>query len=51
VRGAGMDARLSRLRNRLEVSQSVAEHALRHLGGPPTRYAEPGSPVAGDTGA
>ena len=46
VHGAGMDARLACLRNRLEVSQAVAELALRHLGEPPSRYAEPGSPVA-----
>ncbi len=51
VRGAGMDARLARLRNRLQVSQAVAQLAARHLGGPPTRYAEPGSPVVGGTGA
>jgi len=51
VRGAGMDARLARLRNRLEVSQAVAELAARHLGEAPSRYAEPGSPVAGGTGA
>src|SRR5262249_56273366 len=51
VRGAGMDARLARLRNRLAVSQSVAELAARHLDGPPSRYAEPGSPVTGGTGA
>ena len=51
VRGAGMDARLGRLRNRLEVSKAVAELASRHLGEPASRYAEPGSPVAGDTGA
>jgi len=51
VRGAGMDARLARLRNRLAVSQSVAELASTHLGGPLTRYAEPGSPVTGGTGA
>jgi hypothetical protein len=51
VRGAGMDARLSRLRNRLAVSQSVAELASTHLGEPPSRYAEPGSPVVGGTGA
>jgi Ser/Thr protein kinase RdoA (MazF antagonist) len=42
VRGAGMDARLARLRNRLEVSQAVAELAMRHLGEPPSRSAEPG---------
>jgi Phosphotransferase enzyme family len=51
VRGPVMDARLSCLRNRLEVSRAVAELALRHLGEPPTRYAEPGSSVAGGTGA
>ena len=51
VRGAGMDARLGRLRNRLEVSQAVAELALHHLDEPPSRYAEPGSSVAGGTGA
>ena len=51
VRGAGMDARLARLRNRLAVSQSVAELASTHLGEAPSRYAEPGSPVAGGTGA
>jgi Ser/Thr protein kinase RdoA (MazF antagonist) len=51
VRGAGMDARLGRLRNRLEVSQAVAELASRHLGEPASRYAEPGPPVAGGTGA
>ncbi len=51
VRGAGMDARLARLRNRLEVSQAVAELASRHLAEPPSRYAEPGSPAAGGTGA
>jgi Ser/Thr protein kinase RdoA (MazF antagonist) len=51
VRGTGMDARLARLRNRLAVSQSVAELASTHLGEPPSRYAEPGSPVTGGTGA
>jgi Ser/Thr protein kinase RdoA (MazF antagonist) len=51
VRGAGMDARLGRLRNRLEVSQAVAELALDHLDEPPSRYAEPGSQVPGGTGA
>jgi Ser/Thr protein kinase RdoA (MazF antagonist) len=51
VRGAGMDARLARLRNRLAVSQPVAELASTHLGEPPSRYAEPGSPVTGGTGA
>ena len=34
VRGAGMDARLARLRNRLAVSQPVAELASTHLGEP-----------------
>ncbi len=51
VRGAGVDARLARLRNRFEVSQAVAELAARNLGEPPTRYAEPGSEVAEGTGA
>jgi Ser/Thr protein kinase RdoA (MazF antagonist) len=51
VRGAGMDARLGRLRNRLEVSEAVAELALDHLAEPPSRYAEPGSPLTGGTGA
>jgi Ser/Thr protein kinase RdoA (MazF antagonist) len=51
VRGPVMDARLSLLRNRLDVSQAVAELALRHLGEPPSRYAEPGSSVPGGTGA
>jgi hypothetical protein len=51
VRDAGMDARLARLRNRFEVSRAVAELAARHLGEPPTRYAEPGSEVAEGTGA
>ena len=51
VRGAGMDARLARMRNRLAVSQSVAELASTHLGEPPSRYAEPGSSVVGGTGA
>jgi len=34
VRGAAMDARLDRLRNRLAVSEAVAERASRHLAGP-----------------
>ena len=33
VRGAAMDARLERLRNRLAVSESVARLAARHLAG------------------
>jgi Ser/Thr protein kinase RdoA (MazF antagonist) len=33
VRGAAMDARLDRLRNRLAVSEAVAERASRHLAG------------------
>ena len=32
VRGASMDARLARLRNRIAVSQDVADLAARHLG-------------------
>jgi Ser/Thr protein kinase RdoA (MazF antagonist) len=51
VHGAGMDARLGRLRNRLEVSNAVAELASRHLGEPASRYAEPGPPAAGGMGA
>jgi Ser/Thr protein kinase RdoA (MazF antagonist) len=51
VHGATMDARLARLRNRLAVSQAVAELASTHLGEPPSRYAEPGSSVAEGTGA
>jgi Ser/Thr protein kinase RdoA (MazF antagonist) len=51
IHGPSMDTRLSRLRNRLAVSQAVTEHALRHLGEPPSRYAEPDRPVVRDTGA
>jgi Ser/Thr protein kinase RdoA (MazF antagonist) len=40
--GATMDARLGCLRNRIAVSQAVADLALRHLGRPGSRYAEPG---------
>jgi len=42
VRGATMDARLGRLRNRIAVSQAVADLAVQHLGPPGSRYAEPG---------
>jgi Ser/Thr protein kinase RdoA (MazF antagonist) len=42
VRGPTMDARLARLRNRIAVSQAVADLAARHLGSPGSRYAEPG---------
>jgi ribosomal protein L40E len=31
--------------------EAIAERASRNLGGPPSRYAEPGSPVAEGTGA
>ena len=46
ARGASMDARLERLRNRLAVSQAVADRALHHLTGTGKRYAEPGRPEA-----
>jgi Ser/Thr protein kinase RdoA (MazF antagonist) len=42
VHGATMDARLGRLRNRIAVSQAVADLAAQHLGPPGSRYAEPG---------
>jgi Ser/Thr protein kinase RdoA (MazF antagonist) len=42
VHGATMDARLARLRNRIAVSQAVADLAAQHLGQPGSRYAEPG---------
>jgi hypothetical protein len=42
VRGPTMDARLARLRNRIAVSQAVADLAAQHLGQPGSRYAEPG---------
>jgi Ser/Thr protein kinase RdoA (MazF antagonist) len=42
VRGPTMDARLARLRNRIAVSQAVADLAAQHLGPPGSRYAEPG---------
>ena len=42
VHGATMDARLGRLRNRVAVSQAVADLAAQHLGPPGSRYAEPG---------
>jgi Ser/Thr protein kinase RdoA (MazF antagonist) len=46
IRGASMDIRLERLRNRLAVSQAVAERASHHLAGAKKRYAEPGRPGA-----
>jgi homoserine kinase type II len=42
VHGPTMDARLARLRNRVAVSQAVADLAAQHLGPPGSRYAEPG---------
>jgi Ser/Thr protein kinase RdoA (MazF antagonist) len=42
VHGPTMDARLARLRNRIAVSQAVADLAAQHLGSPGSRYAEPG---------
>jgi len=42
VHGPTMDARLGRLRNRIAVSQAVADLAAQHLGPPGSRYAEPG---------
>jgi Ser/Thr protein kinase RdoA (MazF antagonist) len=42
VRGPTMDARLARLRNRIAVSQAVADLAAQHLGSPESRPAEPG---------
>jgi len=42
VRGATMDARLARLRNRIAVSQAVADLAAQYLSRPGGRYAEPG---------
>ena len=39
VRGPTMDARLARLRNRIAVSQAVADLAARHLGAPGNRPA------------
>jgi hypothetical protein len=41
-----MDIRLDRLRNRLAVSEAVAERASPHLAGAGKRYAEPGRPEA-----
>jgi hypothetical protein len=41
-----MDVRLERLRNRLAVSQAIAERASHHLAGAEKRYAEPGRPGA-----
>ncbi len=46
ARGASMDARLERLRNRLAVSEAVAERASHHLTGSGKRYAGPGRPEA-----
>jgi len=46
VHGAAMDIRLDRLRNRLAVSEAVAERASPHLAGVGKRYAEPGRPEA-----
>jgi len=42
VHGPTMDARLARLRNRIAVSQAVADLAAQHLGSPGSRPAEPG---------
>jgi len=42
VHGATMDARLGLLRNRMAASQAIADLAAQHLGGPGSRYAEPG---------
>jgi Ser/Thr protein kinase RdoA (MazF antagonist) len=44
--GAAMDIRLDRLRNRLAVSEAIAERASPHLAGAGKRYAEPGRPEA-----
>jgi Ser/Thr protein kinase RdoA (MazF antagonist) len=46
ARGASMDIRLDRLRNRLAVSEAVAERATHHLARAGKRYAEPGRPEA-----
>lgn len=46
IRRASMDVRLERLRNRLAVSQAIAERASHHLAGAEKRYAEPGRPGA-----
>ncbi|HWG63639.1 MAG TPA: phosphotransferase [Streptosporangiaceae bacterium] len=55
VRGAAMDARLDRLRNRLAVAPVVARLAAARLAGPQngpgSRYAEPGHPPSAGTGA
>jgi hypothetical protein len=37
-----MDARLGLLRNQMAASQAIADLAAQHLGGPGSRYAEPG---------
>jgi Ser/Thr protein kinase RdoA (MazF antagonist) len=42
VHGPTMDARLAALRNRIAVSQAIADLAAQHLGQPGSRYAEPG---------
>jgi hypothetical protein len=41
-----MDVRLERLRNRLAVSQAIAERALHHLARAGKRYAGHGRPEA-----
>jgi len=46
IRGASMDVRLEWLRNRMAVSQAIAERASHHLAGAEKRYAEPGRPGA-----
>jgi len=46
VHGAATDIRLDRLRNRMAVSEAVAERASPHLAGAGKRYAEPGRPEA-----
>jgi Ser/Thr protein kinase RdoA (MazF antagonist) len=46
ARGAAMDIRLDRLRNRLAVSEAVAERATHHFARAGRRYAEPGRPEA-----
>ena len=43
---AAMDIRLDRLRNRLAVSEAVAERATHHFARAGRRYAEPGRPEA-----
>jgi Ser/Thr protein kinase RdoA (MazF antagonist) len=46
LHGPSMDARLERLRNRLAVSEAVADRAAQHLAAAGKRYAEPGRPEA-----